>query len=767
MGVSALTTAEPATSHDEVAILARGGIVGIVGTVLSQLSLFGVIAMLAGTSGTEDVGIYSEAFAIMTLLTIVVLVGFQTTLTRYVAEYLVAGETANIHSITRIGIRVSCSLAVVVACALEMWPGQIAGLLGHSPDLAVCVRWVGLTLVPAVYLKSSSAVIQGYNRLREVTLVTLIVEPGARVILSGLVFVIGGGVRACVAVMVISNLIAAIWSRRIMRQLLPVGTHAGSAVSVRRVLRFTLLTWSATMTTNGLVWGDTLLLAALSSDSDVGIYQVATRVVTLIASITVPIAAAFAPRVADLVRRQDWSRLESGYRVTTLWCLRLCLPFLAAVAVYPSETLRLFGAAFATGAAVSIVLTVGKLVDCGTGPCGVVLNMSSRAGTNALLNAAALGLNLGLNLWLIPRNGILGAAWAWTISLIVLNLGRVAFVKRLLRLSPWSRSLLVSLLAIAPCIGGAVALRFELSGLSLLLTGTILIIGLYAGLVWWAGLSEEDTVVLNSLLPGAGGARFSLPRYVARHVAPPKARRDLSHQRPLDIDTLVSPLRYDVLIRADFFGLVAEHLMIGGSSSALLEAARQHAYFVWFREIVWARSGRHRLVTTLDRAFAHRVDRSVALFSAIHLAGFDGRERITIKDAGVPRCADSGKPTHQRLFLADGCHRLALLMNSGQSVLEAGQYQIVRAHDHVPRDNTSRLLSHTSMSESEYAAFIGRGFGVKANRESALLSKVQGHAPERMDELIQVLTIDQAAKAQQPSRSSETLVCSAAMERHP
>ena len=109
------------------------------------------------------------------------------------------------------------------------------------------------------------------------------------------------------------------------------------------------------------------------------------------------------------------------YAAATGWVVRLSLPAFVALLVFPDELLRLFGPDFAAGAAVTVILALGQLVNAATGPCGTLLNMSGRVALNMADNLAALVLNVLLNLWLIPAYGIVGAAVAWAVSLAAVN----------------------------------------------------------------------------------------------------------------------------------------------------------------------------------------------------------------------------------------------------------------------------------------------------------------------------------------------------------
>ncbi len=65
--------------------------------------------------------------------------------------------------------------------------------------------------------------------------------------------------------------------------------------------------------------------------------------------------------------------------------------------------------------------SLAMLVNLGTGNVTVVLLMGGKSSWGAINTGAALIVNIGLNLLLIPHLGILGAAIAWGASIVVDN----------------------------------------------------------------------------------------------------------------------------------------------------------------------------------------------------------------------------------------------------------------------------------------------------------------------------------------------------------
>jgi len=167
----------------------------------------------------------------------------------------------------------------------------------------------------------------------------------------------------------------------------------------------------------------------------------------------------------------------------------------------PKELLSMFGPRFEVGATVIVVLALGKLVDSTTGPCGLMLNMSGRPGLSLVDNVSVLIANIALNIWLIPRYGIVGSAYAWAVSLALVNILRVVQVKKVLGMFPFGPGEAKAL--VAAVAAGLVAVtiqhwRDDVSLATLVLGGAALGVT-YLAVVAALGITRDDRLVLDAL----------------------------------------------------------------------------------------------------------------------------------------------------------------------------------------------------------------------------------------------------------------------------
>jgi O-antigen/teichoic acid export membrane protein len=106
------------------------------------------------------------------------------------------------------------------------------------------------------------------------------------------------------------------------------------------------------------------------------------------------------------------------------------------LAVLGEPLLRLFGPEFDLAYEPLLILLIGQTVNAGTGPVGYLMTMTGHQKPAAWRVGVATALTLTLDLLLIPKLGLDGAAIANALGTSLLNLAMLVYVTRRLRINP-------------------------------------------------------------------------------------------------------------------------------------------------------------------------------------------------------------------------------------------------------------------------------------------------------------------------------------------
>lgn len=490
--------------RDHLTGLARGGVLNIVGALCSQASLLLITVLIARVLSTQDVGRYALCFAMVSLLGLLSLAGFRAALTRFVAMYVADSDAARIRGTIRLGMRISVFSSMVFGLTLALLAEPVAHAFG-DPGLATGIRLSGLSLPAMTITDAALSATQGWRTMRPFTLIGRIFEPGLRLVLTAGALLMGWGLTGAFWALFIGSWSATVLALLSLRRFLRRTERAKPVYMVRPIFSFSMVSWASSLATAGLLWADTLILGQMTSTADVGVYTVATRLVTLSVFVMAPINAAFAPQIARLHHRGEFARLGEVYTAATAWIMRFSLPAFVVLLIFPVPLLHLFGADYAVGASVTVTLAVGQLINAATGPCATVLNMSGRVALNMANNLVILALNIVLNIVLIPRMGILGSAVAWSVSLGLVNIVRVIQVRLVLGHTPFGiATVKEAAAAIAAAAAGLLVRLLVANELLQILVGGLAVVGVFAAVVLALGLEETDRVMMRSVLGRRG-----------------------------------------------------------------------------------------------------------------------------------------------------------------------------------------------------------------------------------------------------------------------
>ncbi len=180
---------------------------------------------------------------------------------------------------------------------------------------------------------------------------------------------------------------------------------------------------------------DVILLGALRGATEAGIYSMTASLAFLVRLGLVAVNPALAPLAANAKAGGAERQLETVARTASRLAFLPALACTLGLLVFGRWTLTLFGAGFAPGYPALVILALGFLVVAAMGPVETILLMKNQQRLAAVAAVGACALNLLLNLLLIPRFGLEGAAAATAFSMIVWALSMTIALHRRLGLS--------------------------------------------------------------------------------------------------------------------------------------------------------------------------------------------------------------------------------------------------------------------------------------------------------------------------------------------
>ncbi|RKS72073.1 O-antigen/teichoic acid export membrane protein [Actinomadura pelletieri DSM 43383] len=495
--------------------LARGGALNLVGAAVAGVQGLALVFLVAHLYSQRVAGTFFAATSLFIILQAVSGLGTDAGLLRWVPRHLALGDRAAALRTVPVALIPVAATAALAGLVLALAAPWTAGHIGADDpgQAADMVRVLALFLPLAGAHDALLAATRGYGSMRPTVLVDKILRQTLQVAGIVVAAALGGDAVwlafAWAAPYLPCLTIAALWYRRISG---PARRDAAPTEQGRRALagdfwRFTAPRAFAQICQSAFQRADIVLVAALSSPREAAIYTAATRFIVISQLVTQAVQNVMQPAVSRLMALSDKAGAQRVFAVCASWNLALAWPVHLSIAVGAPVYIALFGSDYAgDGETVTVILAMAMLVATATGARDVMLLMAGRSGLSLVNQSAALGVNLVLNVLLIPPLGIAGAALARACALLVRTLLALVQVRRILGMSPVSAGLFWA--------GGAALVSFAALPLAVRLVAGSDPVALACGLVpgailyltlLWAGRERLSLTGFTSLLRGRRG----------------------------------------------------------------------------------------------------------------------------------------------------------------------------------------------------------------------------------------------------------------------
>jgi O-antigen/teichoic acid export membrane protein len=187
---------------------------------------------------------------------------------------------------------------------------------------------------------------------------------------------------------------------------------------------------------------DTLIIASQSSGGlkDAAIFTIATYLITLMDVPQRSMVSSATVQIAEAWKTKDLAKLDRLYKKTALTLLITALGIMGMVLINAPLIVQYLGQTYAGLPLLLIILGAGKLIELGTGLNAQILQLSKHWRVDLFTNMFFVGISILLNYFLTKSFGLLGTAYGSVMAIILFNLIRFIYIKKLLNLQPFSIS---------------------------------------------------------------------------------------------------------------------------------------------------------------------------------------------------------------------------------------------------------------------------------------------------------------------------------------
>jgi O-antigen/teichoic acid export membrane protein len=451
----------------ELARVARGGALNLGGALLSAIASLGLTVVVTKNFSQPVAGAFFTAISLFLIVEGVANLGAYNGTIYFIARLRALHADRRIPAIMRATVIPVLFSSIVGAIAVIVFAYPLARLLidGQSAggvsaaNVAASLRALAVALPFAALADTLLGAARGYQNMRPTVLVDRIGRSGLQAI--GVIAAALAGSSALLAPLwaapyLAASLAAMIWLRRVMgrhHQQLAASRVSGPARSLatgqpvvdnrhgkpnaKGFWRFTGPRSLASVAQIVIQRLDIVLVGILRGPVDAAVYTAATRFLVAGQLGNAAISMAAQPQLTKLFALGDRAGAGVVYQVTTGWLILLTWPLYLLAAIFGPEVLGIFGRTYHTGSTVMLILALAMLVATACGQVDTVLITAGRSSWSLVNGLLAMSVNVGVDLALIPRFGITGAAIGWAAAIGITNLVPLVQVAWAARVHPF------------------------------------------------------------------------------------------------------------------------------------------------------------------------------------------------------------------------------------------------------------------------------------------------------------------------------------------
>jgi O-antigen/teichoic acid export membrane protein len=503
---------------------------------------FGFVAsvVVARFLGPERYGVYSFVMWVLYAVGLLVNLGINTTITKYVSEYWGRSDFSTITSIFRKLFRFELVAGVVVTLLLFLFAPLIAHWY-HNPDLSLYLKVSASVLLPMGLMWVFNGLFCGLQRYDLIAIINLIVSPLTVGIIL-LVLYLGGKIEWLVAVSAITNillLISYIYLKRTRFDLLlsggrrtcperadarPSGRSRRTTDNGQKItpdLTSKLFKFSASvfviLILDAIVWErfGILFLSIFSASSEIAFYNVAfilsSRTMILLPG---ALTGILLPAMSEVYGRGNREELAKVHANATRYLAMLSLPLcLGGIAIARQLLPMLYGFSFQPASLLFMILLLGGTVGSISTSSSSLLYSAELQGVVVRVGILSALVNLTVSWLLVHTFGAKGVAIAnalaqTTAGVIIIY---YAYKKYMKQKFPYSN--IVRIISSSVLMGIIAFVMAEtLKGASGVICALIVSFPLYIlSLLFTRSLTSEDINLLEAAIhrmPEAWGRTF-------------------------------------------------------------------------------------------------------------------------------------------------------------------------------------------------------------------------------------------------------------------
>jgi O-antigen/teichoic acid export membrane protein len=435
---------------DNLAVGAKGGAIAFALKISNTILGFLNQVILARILGAGGIGEVILAITVVRISAQIAKFGMEETMMKFIPLYVNQKDDSRLKGTIAFTIKFCLLFSVSFALLVLMCSKFISINIFHSEGLLKLMPIVVVAIPAWVIRDVIGGILRGYKDALRALIPEALISPFFRIVIF-LILILNGvsslfAIIAFIAGEILAVITSIIFLQNKIKGLRPVKKQCNNKEILDVAYTIIFTSMSVLLYTQADIW----ILGMLSSTETVGIYGIAAKLALLVYFPMMAFAAIIPPLISSIHASGNLDELRKMVSESTRWILSMSIPIILVLSLEGKYILKyVYGPEFVAGYVPLLILVLGQLIKAGAGLIGVILQMTGEHKIYMKVTIISGILNIILNIVLIPRFGMIGAAIATAFCLSMIDIISIFIIHKRLSVLTLARGLKFDIMFIA------------------------------------------------------------------------------------------------------------------------------------------------------------------------------------------------------------------------------------------------------------------------------------------------------------------------------
>ncbi|MDO8516831.1 MAG: flippase [Nanoarchaeota archaeon] len=494
--------------NDSLRIIFKTSLIIFLYLILSKIFAYLYRIIIARHFGPEVYGLLSLALIVVGWFSAISFLGLSDGFLRFSSFYRGKNEIDKIKYIFRLSIKILLFTGIIASILLIILSSFISLNIFHNSNLILFLNWFSLSILLYLFSYFFINVLTSFEKVgwssfilnvlqNFIPLITLILLVSLGVGKEAIIFsnIFGLACMALIGFLVCKFEIPEIFEKYQLKN------------NQKNEIKSKLLSYSLLFMLLSFVYSlfygiDSFMIGYFKGVAEVGFYNSAVPIVALLLFPLGLFISLFFPLITKEYAKKNFKLIEELSKQITKWIFIWNLPILILMILFPGAILNvLFGPEYLTATNALRFLAIGTFFSAVLTIPLNLLFMISKIKLVLLDITLVVGIDILLNILMVPKYGLDGAAFSTMISNILLSLIFLIQAKQNLKILPFRKKMInIALITIIPTFLLFYSRKFvEINLINIIILGALFIL-IYLLLILITGcLDRNDWMIINSV----------------------------------------------------------------------------------------------------------------------------------------------------------------------------------------------------------------------------------------------------------------------------